>query len=169
MQDPKVEETHPNWPWAVKLGENAIASWKVRRRDSCTSSPHPPLSNRFCWRSSAIAKSWQHAAFVAVLIPSGHATRRVSAPTTTVHIVCQKTHCEWRGREKAAAPFATWMAPARVTRERRDLKVMVPWGCAEGRGELVCSEEVDRGQHTFYTPQDAASSLSKSRARRKNS
>ena len=145
-----------------------MASWKVMRRDSCASSPQSPPWKRLCWMSSRIANSEQHAAFVAVLIPSGHATRRVSAPVATVHISCQKTRCEWRGREKAAAPFATWMAPARVTRERRDLKVMVPWGCAEGRGELVCSEEVERGQHTFYTPQDAAPSLSKPRARRKN-
>ena len=77
--------TNPNWPEALRAGEKLIASWKVRRSDSCTSSPHWPLSKRFCWRSSRIAKSEQHAAFVAVLMPSGHVTRRVSAAVRMVY------------------------------------------------------------------------------------
>ena len=93
----KIKGTNPFWPRALIEGENAMASWKVRRRDSCTSSPHPPLSNRFCWRSSAIAKSWQHAAFVAVFLPSGHATRRVSA-AATAQIYVRKRAPSWEGR-----------------------------------------------------------------------
>lgn len=57
-----------------------MASWNVRRRDSCTSSPHSPLSNRFFWMSSRMANRLQHAALVAVFTPSGQATRRVRAP-----------------------------------------------------------------------------------------
>ena len=70
--------THPNWPRASMAGEMAMASWKVMRRDSCASSPQSPPWKRFCWMSSRIANSEQHAAFVAVF-PSGHVTRRVSA------------------------------------------------------------------------------------------
>ena len=72
--------THPNWPRAAMAGEIPMASWKVRRRDSWTSSPHSPPSNRFSWMSSRIANRAQQAALVAVFTPSGQATRRVSAP-----------------------------------------------------------------------------------------
>ena len=75
-----AQATHPNWPRAAMAGEIPMASWKVRRRDSWTSSPHSPPSNRFCWMSSRTANRAQQAALVAVFTPSGQVTRRVMAP-----------------------------------------------------------------------------------------
>lgn len=70
---------YANWPWEVSRGEKAIASWKVMRRASCASAAHSPPLNMFACRSSRIANREQHAALVAVFLPSGQATRRVSA------------------------------------------------------------------------------------------
>ncbi len=72
-----------NSPRAWAAGEKATASWKVRRRDSWASSAHW-LWKRFSTMSSLIGKRAQHAAFVAVFLPSGQATRRVSAAVERV-------------------------------------------------------------------------------------
>lgn len=66
-----------------------MASWKVRRRDSCTSSPHSPPSNKFAWISSKIGKSTQHAS-LAVMLPSAHVTRLVTAAIYVVRHECKK-------------------------------------------------------------------------------
>ena len=71
-------QAYPNWPRACISGENAIASWKVRRKDSCASSAHW-LWKRSFMISSRRGKRAQHAALVAVFLPSGQATRLVSA------------------------------------------------------------------------------------------
>ncbi len=70
-------DAHANLPSASAAGEKATASWKVRRKDSWASSAHW-LWKRFLMMSSRTGKSAQHAALVAVFLPSGQATRRVS-------------------------------------------------------------------------------------------
>lgn len=74
--------TNPNLPCASRAGEMAMASWNVKRRDSCASALHLPPSKRLAWRSSRRGKRAQQAALVAVCLPSGHATRRVREALT---------------------------------------------------------------------------------------
>ncbi|KAI0645740.1 hypothetical protein C8Q79DRAFT_712016 [Trametes meyenii] len=72
-------------PLPSQDGEMAMASWNVRRRDSCASAVHNPPWNRFSCKSSRTAKSWQQAALVAVFLPSGQATRRRALRKRTVY------------------------------------------------------------------------------------
>ena len=88
-----VMQAYPNWPRASIAGENAMASWNVRRKDSCASSAQA------LWKSSLIissrmGKRAQQAALVAVFMPSAQATRLVSAAVheSTVNTACWRTH-----------------------------------------------------------------------------
>ena len=55
------DRTYPNCPSLVNMGEKAMASWKVSRTDSWTSSLQPS-SKRFCNKSSLKEKNAQQAA-----------------------------------------------------------------------------------------------------------
>ena len=79
--------TEGTYPTEALFREKPMASWNVKRRDSCTSSPHSPLSNRFVWRSARIGKRTQRAS-LAVMLPSEQVTRLVIAAerTPSVHL-----------------------------------------------------------------------------------
>ena len=108
--------TNPNWPRAAMAGEIPMASWKVRRRDSWTSSPHSPPSNRLVWRSWMTGIRTQQA-LLATTVPSEQVARRMRAPVERREKIGQFLRCQGAlARQMLDAPLATWRAARTETK-----------------------------------------------------
>lgn len=81
------------YPEGPREREYPIASWKVRRRDSWTSSPHSPPSKRVSWIWSTTEYNGQQTGLIAEWTPSGQGTaRRVRAARSVLNTTLRRAH-----------------------------------------------------------------------------